>query len=242
MIRGLLLAALVPLGTQPALAQWTDVTTNIESILGGKSSYSPVYLQTGSIKNIKSVNFKRTVYRRAVFSYSLAGSTYRQTYLFDCMEANYKNSDAQPGYWIDINWITPSTSKSSFEWAAYKYLCSSSKDPWFVIAEDADNGQYFVNTEASYTFASPAYGKVKTWVMIKEKKKSVGASAYGNSELAWPRMGNDYLDLMQVYVSCQKRLMAIYKLDGPSDKEVTLDDPNPGSIAEGIVKAACAPM
>ena len=111
-----------------------------------------------------------------------------------------------------------------------------------MIAEDADNGQYFVNTEASYTFASPAYGKVKTWVMIKEKKKSVGASAYGNSELAWPRMGNDYLDLMQVYVSCQKRLMAIYKLDGPSDKEVILDDPNPGSIAEGIVKAACEAM
>ena len=240
MIKRLLVAALILLGSQPVLAQWTDVTASIESILEGKTTYSPVYLQVGSIKNVKSVNFKGTIYRRGVFSYSLAGSTYRQTFLFDCKEANYKTSDTQPGYWIDINWITPSTSKALFDWAAYKYLCPASKDPWLVIAENIDNERYLVNTETGYTFTSPAYGKVRTWVMLKAGKEGKSTPAFGNPELSWPRERHEYPDLTQVYVSCQKRLMSIYSLDGPSDKDVTLDDPNPGSIAEGIVKTACA--
>jgi len=236
----LLLISLASLFSTPAMGQWIDVTSNIESILEGKSTYSPVYLQAGSVKNIKSVNFKSTVYRRAVFSYSIARSTYRQTYLFDCKEANYKTSDTQPGYWTDINWITPTTSKTLFDWAAYKYLCPNSKDPWLAIAENIDDERYLVNTEAGYTFTSPVYGKVRTWVMIKIKKESPPASASGRFESSWPREQFEYPDLMQVYVSCQKRLMSIYKLDGPADKEATLDDPNPGSIAEGIVKAVCA--
>lgn len=240
MIRGLAIIAFVALTGQPAIGQWIDVTPNIESILDGKTTYSPVYLQAGSVKNIKSVNFKSTVYRRGVFSYSIAGSTTRQTYLFDCKEANYKTSDTQPGYWTDINWITPTTSKTLFDWAAYKYLCPNSKDPWLEIAENIDGERYLVNTATGYIFTSPAYGKVRTWVMIKTKKESSSATASGRFQSSWPREEFGYPDLMQVYVSCQKRLMSIYNLDGPSDKDVTLDDPNPGSIAEAIVKTVCA--
>lgn len=240
MIGKLLLIALVFLSGKPAMGQWIDVTSNIESILEGKTTYSPVYLQAGSVKNIKSINFKGTVYRRAVFSFSIAGSTTRQTYLFDCKEANYKISDTQPGYWTDINWITPTTNKTEFAWAAYKYLCPTSKDPWLAIAENIDDERYLVNIETGYIFTSPAYGKVKTWVMIKSKKEGASVTKFGRFESSWPRDEFDYPDLMQVYVSCQKRLMSIYKLDGPDDKDVILDDPNPGSIAEGIVQAVCA--
>jgi len=228
-----------PSNTEPALAGWTDVTTRFETILGN-SSYSPVYYKTASVRNLRSVNFKRTIYRRAVFSYSLSGSTYRQTYLFDCEEANYKTSDMQPGYWTHVNWITPSTSRTSFEWAAYKYLCPTSNDPWFQVVKNVDGERYFVNTGTGYTFSTALYGKVKTWVMVKAGKSNSQASANASSGLSWPLTGYDNPDLMKVYVSCQKRLMSIYSLDGPRDQDVTLDDPNPGSIAEGIVKSACA--
>jgi hypothetical protein len=220
--------ALYALQALPVSAQWKDITPVIESTLRGNSRYSPVYLQVGSVKTIKSVNFKNTIYHRGVFSYSLAGSTSRSTYLFDCPEASYKTSDKQGGYYSDLNWITPSTDIASFDWAAYKFLCPKVKDPWYLIGGSNDGEHYHVNTETGYTFKSPVYGEVRTWVMHKRKEKEL---RYG---------GSDSSDLLQLYVACKPKSLAIYSLlSGPEDQDVVLDDQNPGSVGEYMILSAC---
>jgi hypothetical protein len=223
----------------PVSAQWKDVTAEFREILGGREKYSPVYLQGGSIKNIKSVNFGNTIYRRAVFSYSVGSATTRSTYLFDCLEANYKTSDGQSGYWNYLSWITPASDRDSFDWAAYRFLCPNAKDPWFLVAENTDGGQYFVNIETGYRFASPIYGQVRTWVM-KKHVSDLGKDVTGRRRFLLPMLsGSGNSDLLQVYVACNKKLLAIYDLVGSDDAEVVLDDQNPGSIGEQIIERAC---
>jgi len=220
----------------PASARWRDITAGVESILGSKSNYSPIYLQEGSVKNIKSINFKNTTYRRAVFSYSLAGVTTRATYLFDCQEANYKTSDAQSGYWIDLNWITPSTSRNSFDWTAYKYLCPNAKDPWVPIAENSDGERYYININTGYSFRSPSFGNVRTWVMTRHKElASIRDLAYRfTSPLPYG------YNLLKLYVSCETKTLAIYGLEFvPGDKKVSLSDANPDSVGEQMISVAC---
>jgi hypothetical protein len=224
----------------PASAQWKDVTPAIENTLGGFTKYSPIFLQAGSIKNIKSVNFKNTTYRRGVFSYTLAGTTIRSTYLFDCQEANYKTSDTQNGYWEDMSWITPSSDKNSFEWAAYKYLCPNAEDPWVLIAENVKDLQYYVNKGTGYSFQSPKYGTIKTWVMtthqIEGHKNTYQSFTYSFDKL----FGNDSSGLLQLYVACSTKKIGIYSLStGPSDKNVILDDSNPNSVGEQMIDSAC---
>jgi hypothetical protein len=221
----------------PAFAQWKDVTSEFQEILGGKETYSPVFLKGGSIRNIKSVNFRNTIYRKAVFSYSIGGSTVRSTYFFDCLEANYKTSEAQSGYWIDLSWITPSSDRVSFDWAAYKFLCPNSKDPWLLVAENTDRAQYFVNTATGYQFTSPVYGNVKSWIL----KKHVSIDRLDNpTRLLWPVLpGRGSSDLFQVYVACANRLLAIYDMAESDDKNIILNDQNPESIGNEIVNRAC---
>jgi hypothetical protein len=236
----LLLFSLISL-ILPASAQWKDITTGLEGILNGKTRFSPVYLQEGSVRNIKSVNFKNTVYRRGVFSYVLGGSTIRSTYLFDCQEANYKTSDTQGGYWVDLSWITPSTDRDSFNWAAYKYLCSNSKDPWFLIATNSDDEQYYVNIETGYSFNSPLYGKVKTWVMAKHKEKVNNNSYSSYGRLLGMNSGPDTSDLLRLYVSCKIKLVSIYNLlSDPSDTDANLLEVNPNSVGEEMLSSACS--
>lgn len=220
----------------PASARWRDITAEIESILGAKSNYSPVYLQEGSIKNIKSVNFMNTTYRRAVFSYSLAGSTTRAKYLFDCEEANYKTSDTESGFWIDLNWITPPTDRSGFEWAAYRYLCPNSKDPWVPIAENSDGEQYYININTGYSFKIPSLGNVRTWVMTRHKDSSSGNGLAPRFTTYLPYGYN----LLKLCVSCKTKTLAIYGLASiPSNNKVSLSDANPDSVGEQMISVIC---
>jgi hypothetical protein len=236
----------------PSYAGWLDITSQVEAILGGSKRYSPVYLQNGSPKNIKSVNFKNTIYRRGVFSYSIDGSTARSTFLFDCREANYKTSDSQAGYWSTMSWITPSISKNDFTWAAYTFLCPNAKDPWFPIAEDIRGMRYYVNVETGYKFQSPVYGEVSTWVMAKyQDPRPAGMSASLNERLYELQRGillsstfetssSSASSLLRLYIACKGRLLGIYSLIGDPDRNsVALKDPNPGSVAEQMVSAGC---
>jgi len=52
--------------------------------------------------------------------------------------------------------------------------------------------------------------------------------------------GSDSSDLLQLYVACKPKSLAIYSLlSGPEDQEVVLDDQNPGSVGENMILSAC---
>lgn len=76
--------------TGAANAQWLDITQEAEKATGAKPANAPIYVKLDSIKNIKSVNYKGVIYRRADFSYSIAGLTSRERFVFQCDAHSYK--------------------------------------------------------------------------------------------------------------------------------------------------------
>lgn len=219
-------AAAAALLAGPAIAQdaWVDITPEFTKILGREGPNSPYYLKKDSVKTIKSINFKNTTYKRGEFSYASRLSTERVDYLFDCNEAAYKLNDGRPGYWDSLSWITPGTREDSIQWMAYKYLCPSAKDPWALLAESVDDEEYWANTKAGYNFSSKKYGKVLTWVVAKVRAKSL---------VSFP-------DMYQVYVSCGTRRLSLYPLmAGVADNKVEIDEPNPRSIGDQVVRLVC---
>ena len=213
----------------PAMAQvaWVDITTAVTSILGKEGSNGPYYLRNGSVKTVKSVNFKGTIYKRGEFSYSSYGSTKKVDYLFDCSEASYKLNDGQPGYYQDISWITPGYKEDSIQWIAYKYLCPSAKTPWLLLTKDSEGAEFWVNSKAGYSEAMRRYGKVYVYVTAKTEK-------IGDIQLS-PKMS-------RLYVSCSAKRVGFYELAGyaPQGNNIELDEPNPGSIGEQMVDIFCS--
>ena len=204
-------------------AQWRDITADAERLAGGKPGNSPIFVKLDSIKNIKSVNYKGVVYRRADFSYLLAGITQRERYVFECDDGSYRSEDTSPLR----NWITPATSKDSMSWIAYKYLCPSSVDPWVKIAETTSGQIYYVNKENHWDFQHPYYGNVLTWLLSMVKSYGM-RSDYMSSEEAY------------LYVSCARKILQIYAYNlQPEGRYVELKEFNPGSVGEEIISSVC---
>ncbi len=149
----------------PARASaWRDVTAELSKILGSPVPGEPVYLRTGSLATIKSSNFKGYIYKRGIFSYLVEGNfTARKTFMFNCKEANYKNSETGSGDWMSVDWITPDSPKD-LTWAIYKFLCPGAKDPWIYVVSSKDGSHTYFNSGTGYRFNSRRYGEVVTWV------------------------------------------------------------------------------
>lgn len=235
----------------PATAQpgWIDITKEVERVIGKQTPETDYYLKSNSIKNIKSVNFKDTNYRQAIFSFVGTSTTSRRTYSFDCAEYSYKLDSQTPGYWHSLNWITPGYDQNNFTWFAFKYLCGEKPDPWKLVSESVDGEKLYLNIKTAYSTSISRQGKVYSFVAINIKPSQKNQN-YENSRgsIQWPELPSfpsqgdaDYGDGMRrVYVACKTKSIGIYTLtDASGDSGILLDEANPGSVASEILESVC---
>lgn len=114
-------------------------------------------------------------------------------------------------------------------WIAYKYLCPLDPDPWVKIAESSDSDVYYINKKTAYYFQHPYYGSVFT-ALASKVSMPLGQSS------------PDYLtsDETYLYVSCSKKKLQMYVRSlQPRNEYIELDDPNPGSVGDGILSVIC---
>ena len=218
------LATLALLTGIPAKAQWVDISQQVKKILGPHTFDSPYYLKQGSVKSIKSVNLKGVVYRQGVFSYSFGDQTRRDDLLFQCDDFSYKSDLANPGYWYNMNWITPNFPKTTFQWFAFTYLCGNPSSPWKLVATSVDSEDSYVNLKAAYRFNLGRHGSVFTFVSARHKNDN--------------NLNSD--EIFRAYVACKTRSVGFYSLeDAAGDRDIVLEEVNPGSVAESFVKVIC---
>ena len=212
-------------GPVSASGDWVDISEAVNKVRGDSSAQvSELYLKKGFPTNVKSVNLKGLSYKRAVLSWPVGSSTIKRDLLFNCSEYSYKENDGKPGYWYSMEWVLPGNQESTMEVAAFKYFCAASKSPWQLLTASVDDNEYYVNTSASYRFGSSKYGQMYTWVVAETSE----LSKYGIN------------NVLRLYVSCGAKRAGFYSLiDAAGDKNIQLDEPNPGSIAAGIVRDIC---
>lgn len=208
-----------------ASGDWVDISEAVNKVRrDGSVQVTELYLKKGFPKNVKSVNLKGISYKRVVLSWPVGSSTTKRDLLFNCSEYSYKENDGKPGYWYSMEWVLPGGQESSVEVAAFKYFCAASKSPWQLLTTSADDKDYYVNTSASYGFRSSKYGQMYTWVVAETSE----LSKYGIN------------NMLRLYVSCGAKRAGFYSLiDAAGDQNIQLDEPNPGSIAAGIVRDIC---
>ncbi len=183
----------------PASASgWEEITHELSKILGGHVPGSPVYIKTGLQRNVRSANYKNVIYRRAVISLLAGTMTTRNTYMFDCDEASYKNSETGPGDWESVIWITPDSPRD-LSWAMYKYLCPSAKSPWLNVSESVDGKFTYFNGPTHYNFQSPRYGKVSTWITYTTSQRPQGLATESTVSVGIVRFGDTHTKLAQRY-------------------------------------------
>jgi hypothetical protein len=250
LIAAIATAAVIRLAS-PAMAQsgWIDITKEVEKVIGSKSSETTYYLKQNSVRNVKSVNLRGVIYREAIFAFMWSGTTGRQTYSFDCAEYSYKMNSQAPGYWFNLEWITPGYDKTSFSWFAFKYLCGDKPDPWVLVSESVDGEKLYLNQKAAYRITRARHGTVYTFVgAFVQPKQSV--ANYGNTQglVHWPELPKFQnvgaiegdTNLRRVYVACKTKSIGIYSLiDAAGDEGIALEEANPGSVASAIVEAVC---
>lgn len=202
-------------------SQWIKLP---DSINGGD-----VYVKAASIKNIRSVEFKNTVYRRGDFSYTdYDSTTSRRRLVFDCEESSYKNDDYEPGYYVDISWITPFTNKNSIESIGYRYLCPGVADPWAYFGENASKltrKTYYINTQTISNTTNPRYGNIRSAIIAEGYQASMTG-----------------LGVFMIYVSCDKNLVSTLSMSDylrPSNPSLSLNENNPGSLGQAWRDALC---
>jgi len=239
-----IVAAGVLMALSPAaLAQerpWRDISADVKQASpdGSQVIPTPLYLKASFPTAVKSVNLKGTSYTRVVVSWSsdLLGSTEKKDLLLNCKEHSYKENNGSPGYWYNVEWVLPQKKEAKLE-APYlepaikrepaiehvllRYFCKT-PSPWLQISASDDGDDYYVNMKAAYRVKLRSYGETFTYVMAKVTK-------YGFSEIR------------RLYVACKPRKLGIYSLyDAAGDEGITLEEPNPDSVGEGIVNAACS--
>lgn len=200
--------------------QWTKLPYSIN---GGN-----VYVKAASIKNIRSVEFKNTVYRRGDFSYvDYDSTTSRKRLVFDCEFSSYKNDDYEPGYYVDISWITPFTNKNSIESIGYRYLCPDVTDPWVYFGESKPKSKtYYINVQTISNAANPRYGKLLSAIVAEGDLASMTE-----------------LGVFAIYVSCDKNLVSDLRMSEylmPSNPSLSLSENNPGSLGQAWRDALCS--
>ncbi len=216
LISCVVLAASMTMGHQSAAAQWQNITEEARKIAGEEPRQSPIYIRMDSIRNIKSVEFKDTIYRRADFSFSDYGSTRRKRYVFECRDWSYRTEDTS----FIRNWITPATETTSIDWIAYKYLCPRDSSPWIELARASDETIYYINKETVYNFNRPDYGRVAAAIISSVRKFSS--------------------EVLYLYASCSRQMIAVYEIGmDPGDEYIKLEEVNPSSIGEGLLRQMC---
>lgn len=212
-------------GLVPAKAQFRSSWTRI----GGSVNSGDVYIKEGSIKTIRSVGFRNTTYRRGDFSYTdYSGITSKKRLAVDCNNSSYKNDDNDPGYFIDLTWITPFTQKNSIESIAYHYLCPEPSDPWVDFYETTGHPSkiYFINARTITESKNSRYGSVRSGIMVEGYKSSQIQS-----------------EVFMFYVACNQGLSgtrSMYTYMRPSNPSLNLTEDNPGSIGAGWSELLCA--
>lgn len=198
--------------------------------LPGSINGGDIYVKAASIKNIRSVEFKNTVYRRGDFSYTdYDNTTSRKRLVFDCEESSYKNDDYEPGKYVDISWITPFTNKNSIESTGYRYLCPGVADPWVYFGENASkltSKIYYINTQTISNRANPRYGKIRFGIVVEGYSTSMTE-----------------LGVFAIYVSCDKNLVSTLDMSNylrPSNPSISLNENNPGSLGQTWKDALCS--
>jgi len=242
--------AAVQLAT-PATAQsgWIDITKEVEKVIGSKLSEATYYLKSNSVRNVKSVNLRGVNYREAIFSFAWSGTTSRQTYSFNCAEYSYKMNSQVPGYWFNLEWITPGYDKTSFSWFAFKYLCGDRPDPWGLVSESVDGEKLYLNQKAAYRLTRARHGMVYTFVgAFVQPQRGVANDEKPQGLIQWPGLPKFQdvgaieggTDVRRVYVACRTKSIGIYSLtDAAGDEGILLEEANPGSVASGILEAVC---
>jgi len=235
----------------PVIAQsgWIDITQEVEKIIGRKPSATTYFLKSNSVRNVKSVNLRGVNYREAIFSFVWSGTTSRQTYSFNCSEYSYKMNSQAPGYWFNLEWITPGYDKTSFSWFAFKYLCGDKPDPWGLVSESVDGEKLYLNQKAAYRLTRARYGTVYTFVgAFVQPKRGVANDEKSQGLIQWPGLPKFQdvgaieggTDVRRVYVACKTKSIGIYSLtDAAGDEGILLEEANPGSVASGILEAVC---
>ena len=208
----------------PAIAQNSSMWKETGELINGAS----VFVKNDSIKNIRSVEFRNTVYKRADFSYSdLSGNTQRERFVFDCSDSSYKNNDTSSGFYSDVLWVTPFTQKNSIESVAHRFLCPGSKDPWVEFFESSGSlaNLYFINARTLSTVKNPRYGHVKAGVVL---------AGYKDTRIA--------IKTFMLYVACKQRLLGeldFFEYRQPSSPALILEEQNPGSLGASWLDVLC---
>lgn len=198
--------------------------------LPGSITGGDIYVKATSIKNIRSVEFKNTVYRRGDFSYTdYDNTTTRKRLVFDCEQSSYKNDDYAPGYYVDISWITPFTNKNSIESIGYRYLCPGVADPWAYFGENASkltSKTYYINTQTISNRANPGYGRIQFGIVVEGYLTNMTE-----------------LGVFAIYVSCDKNLVSTLDMSNylrPSNPSISFNEINPGSNGQVWRDALCS--
>jgi len=204
---------------------WKDITEEVNGLLGNSmhkkilQEYSPLFVNTSSVKQISSVNHKGRVFRRADFSYYNYGQSHRKRIVVDCSDWFYKENDSDH-YW---SWVPPSeyvsVANNGLEYITVKYLCAGSEEPWKPFVEAADGTKYFYN-RGLYSARSDWYGEVR-YVYVTDGGTSLSSS-------------------LKAYASCPKKLFALYPwVNDPGAKYVDMDSVNPLSVGEAMLDRMC---
>lgn len=220
-----LFLALVNLDKVYGQEQWKDITEELNGVLGGSTNekilkeYSPLFVNTSSLRQISSVNHKGRVFKRADFSYFIYGQSYRKRIVVDCSDWFYKENDSDSAW----SWVPPSeyvsVTNSGLEYIMLKHLCRDSEEPWKPFIEAEDGTKYFYNRGLKVD-KSELHGDLK---YIYIAKGSPNSSAK-----------------LIAYASCPKRLFALYLWkNDPGANQVDMNSVNPLSIGEGMLERMC---
>jgi hypothetical protein len=206
-----------------AKAQFKSSWAKIGRTLNG----GDVYIKEGSKRNIKSVEFSYTTYHRGDFSYTdYIGNTTTKRLVVDCDNSSYKNDDSQSGYYVDLSWITPFTSKESIE--SIGYYCPEAGDPWVEFNESSGALAkiYYINARTISEDKHPRYGVVRSAIVVEGYKSSRTQSS-----------------IFMFYVACRRGLSGtrdMYAYMRPSNPSLTLTEDNPGSLGDFVRRQALA--
>lgn len=205
-----------------ATTGWVDISGKIKKTLGDDTILpSEVYLKQGFPLNVKSVSIKGVTYKRVVVSWPAGSTTVRRDLLLDCSSYSYKENDGKPGYWYALEWYHPDNQDASVDAQIFRYFCAGSKNPWQFLAANSEDEEYYVNSSAAYRLQLKKYGKTYTWVVAKIGK-------YGFDQM------------LRLYLACGAKRVGFYSLiDAAGDEGIVLEEPNPGSIGEGIIRDIC---
>ena len=220
------LASLLSYGPAQAADTWIDITPDIKARISALRSASatdipigelfPIFINTQTIKRIRSVNHPGRSFIGADFSYYKYGQAQTRRIVVDCKDWFYKDGDAETKW----DWVPPiefvRAQGKTLEYATLTHLCNDASSPWNLFAMSKDYSYYY---NGGYSIGnSPHYGQVRKIFVA-----SSGVSPH-----------------LVLYASCSSKRIGLFPWeDDPGRSHAQLIPVLPLSVGEAMLDSIC---